>query len=324
MALTNFRRTVWAAMLIEQFRNMSTWSMMVSREYEPEVMDAKQAKISSIMHDSVDVKDFTRNADIDSPQSLNEGTEYILDLDQEKYFNFDVDDLDELQSRPNMMGEGLRAAFANVIDVVDQFVANTIAKAIPKANIFVVNNAFDAIGVLTDTQKGFRNQFARVRVNYGEDNVFRNVRPWCMSDPYLLEGISNYVVDQGEAAAFAAASGAALRNGYQGMYRRFDLYESNILPTATAAERGGGAGEITLGQTIGNTVGSATNRSYVNSKERGLYFGFPGAIAFAHAVSKVEAYRPELRFSDAVKGQDVFGCVVLKAEDLYCIKVGVE
>ena len=323
MAVTNFRRDIWSAMLIEQFRNQSTWSMMVSREYEPEVMDAKRAKISSIQHSSITVKDFTRGSDMDAPETLNEGTEYILDLDQEKYYNFDVDDLDELQSRPNLQAEGLRAAIANVIDVVDQFVANVIAAAIPKANITVVNNAFDAIGVLSDTQKGFRNAYASVRVNYGEGNIFRNVMPWAMTDPYLFTGITNYVVDQGEGAGFQGASGAALRNGYRGRYREFDHYESNIRGIATTAERGGGAGEITLGADIANSIGSAANRGYVGSKERAIVFGFPGAVAFAHTVAKIEAYRPELRFSDAVKGQDVFGCVVVKPTDLYAIKVGV-
>ena len=324
MAVTNFRRDVWAAMLIEQFRNQSTWAMMVSREYEAEVMSAKRAKIGSIQHSSVTVKDYTRGANMDAPQTLNEGTEYILDLDKEKYYNFDVDDLDELQSRPNLSAEGLRAAIANVIDVVDQHVANVIAAAIPKANIFVANNSFQAIGVLNDTLKGFRNNYSRVRVNYGEGNIFRNVLPWAMTDPYLFTGISNWVVDQGEGAGFVGASGAALRNGFRGRYREFDHYESNIRPQATTAERGGGAGEITLGATIANSIGSADNRSYVNSLERSICFGFPGAVAFAHTVAKIEAYRPELRFSDAVKGQDVFGCVVIKPEDLYAIKVGVE
>lgn len=324
MALTNFRRDIWSAMLIMQFRNMSTWSMMVSREYEAELMDAKRAKINSIQHSSITVKDYTRDADIDAPEALNEGTEYILDLDQEKYYNFAVDDLDELQSRPNLMGEGMRAAFANVVDYIDQHVANAIAAAIPKANITVTNNAFQAIGVLADAQKGFRNQFTKIGVNFGEGNLFRNTRPWCMGDPYLMSAIDNYVTDQGEGAGFVSASGVALRNGYQGRYRKFDLYESNIRPIATTAERGGGAGEITLGADIANSIGSAANRGYVGSKERSLVFGFPGAVAFAHTVAKVEAFRPERRFSDAVKGQDVFGVKVIRPSDLYAIKVGVE
>lgn len=324
MAVTNFRRTIWSAMLIEQFRNQSTWAMMVSREYEAEIMSAKKAKISSIQHTSVTVKDYTRGADMDAPETLNEGTEFELDLDEEKYFNFDVDDLDELQSRPNLQAEGLRAAVSNVIDTVDQHVANVIAAAIPKANIFVSNNAFSAIGVLNDTLKGFRDNYSRVRVNYGEGNVFRNTMPWAMTDPYLFTGLSNWVVDQGEGAGFQGISGAALRNGFRGRYREFDHYESNIRPQATVAERGGGAGEITLGASIANSVGSADNRNRIASLERGIFFGFPGAVAFAHTVAKIEPYRPELRFSDAIKGQDAYGCVVVKPSDLYCIKVGVE
>lgn len=41
------------------------------------------------------------------------------------------------------------------------------------------------------------------------------------------------------------------------------------------------------------------------------------AIAFASQINKVEAFRPEKRFSDAVKGLDVYGAKVVRPKELY-------
>ena len=44
------------------------------------------------------------------------------------------------------------------------------------------------------------------------------------------------------------------------------------------------------------------------------------AIAYAEQISKVEAYRPEDSFSDAIKGLLVFGAKIVRPEQLYIIK----
>jgi hypothetical protein len=44
------------------------------------------------------------------------------------------------------------------------------------------------------------------------------------------------------------------------------------------------------------------------------------AIAFAQQIDKVEAFRPETLFSDAVKGLSVFGAKVVRPNELYVIK----
>ena len=48
--------------------------------------------------------------------------------------------------------------------------------------------------------------------------------------------------------------------------------------------------------------------------------GSPRAIAIADQIDKVEAYRPETLFSDAVKGLSVYGVKVVRPKELYVIK----
>ena len=47
------------------------------------------------------------------------------------------------------------------------------------------------------------------------------------------------------------------------------------------------------------------------------------AIAFAEQLSEVEAYRPELRFADAVKGLMLFGTKVVYSDELVLLDLGV-
>ena len=44
--------------------------------------------------------------------------------------------------------------------------------------------------------------------------------------------------------------------------------------------------------------------------------GVPGAIAFAEQIVKVEAYRPENGFKDALKGLHVYGAKVVRPDAL--------
>ena len=44
------------------------------------------------------------------------------------------------------------------------------------------------------------------------------------------------------------------------------------------------------------------------------------AIAFAGGISNVEAYRPDLLFSDAIKALDTFGAKIVRPKELYVIK----
>ena len=48
------------------------------------------------------------------------------------------------------------------------------------------------------------------------------------------------------------------------------------------------------------------------------------AVAFAEQVSEVEAYRPELRFADAIKGLHLYGCEVIYPNEVFIVKLPVD
>jgi len=63
-----------------------------------------------------------------------------------------------------------------------------------------------------------------------------------------------------------------------------------------------------IGQAAGFTVLMSNNTTGGNT----VYFGHPSAWTMAMQVDKVEAYRMELRFADAVKGLNVYGAKTVR------------
>lgn len=63
-----------------------------------------------------------------------------------------------------------------------------------------------------------------------------------------------------------------------------------------------------------------SNNLYNDGTDDCMYVRTRGAIALAGGISKVEAYRPEKQFSDAVKCLDTFGAKIVRPKELYVIK----
>lgn len=83
----------------------------------------------------------------------------------------------------------------------------------------------------------------------------------------------------------ASGTSEALRNGHVGRAFGFDVYMSN-------------------------NVTNVTGDDYLVSA------GYTGAITFATQINKVEAYRPESAFSDALKGLNLFGAKLVRPDGI--------
>lgn len=90
--------------------------------------------------------------------------------------------------------------------------------------------------------------------------------------------------------AFVSANNDVAVNGFVGRVAGFDVYVSNNVP---------------------NTSG-AKYKALAGTRQ---------AISVAEQILEVEAYRPEARFSDAVKGLHVFGLKVVQPNALVCLTV---
>lgn len=157
MSFNNFIPTIWSARLLANLDANLVALQFVNRDYEGEISAyGDTVKINQV--GNITIKDYNGN-DIDDPEELS-STQQDLKIDQAKYFNFAVKDIDKAQANVNLLNASMgRAAYA-MADVVDQDIFEVasdgagIKQGTVSAPIEIdIKNAYDTLvdlGVLLD------------------------------------------------------------------------------------------------------------------------------------------------------------------------------
>lgn len=132
MAVTSFITELWNARLLYALEKAHVAANLVNRNYEGEIrQQGDTVHINSI--GAVTVDDYTRNTDIDDPEVLTT-TDQTLTIDQAKYFNFQIDDVDAAQVAGDMMDTAMQRAAYALNDAADAFLLQTIAAGVDTNN----------------------------------------------------------------------------------------------------------------------------------------------------------------------------------------------
>ena len=75
--------------------------------------------------------------------------------------------------------------------------------------------------------------------------------------------------------------------------------------------------KVFVSNNIDKVVGNATTHHYCFARSR-------RAIAFAEQISEIEAYRPESRFADAVKGLHLYGAKIIRPQEICIIDASID
>ena len=264
MSLNNFIPIVWSARLLANLQKAHVYANVVNRDYEGEIRAyGDQVRINSI--GPVFIGNYTKNTNISDPETLNDD-QRILVIDQARYFNFQVDDIDRAQQNPKVMDAAMQEAGYALSDAADKFIASLYtgvdtANTIGNHTTPVVPTKNDAYEYLVDLGTKLD------EANVPKDSRFIVIPPWFAG---LLLKDDRFVGTGGTQAE------ALLRGGFLGQAAGFGIYMSNNVP---------------------NTSGTKYK----------IIAGHRMAISFAEQIVSVEAYRPEKRFADAVKGLHVYG-----------------
>lgn len=121
MSVNNFIPTIWSARLNESFRKSLVYGNVVNTSYEGEIRgQGSTVKINTI--GTVTIGTYDKAAGIGNPQELD-SAQKTLAIDQAKYFNFQVDDVDAAQANVNLLDGGIVEASYGLANVVDQYIA---------------------------------------------------------------------------------------------------------------------------------------------------------------------------------------------------------
>lgn len=274
MAVTTFIPELWSARLLYALDKAHVATNLVNREYQGIIANqGDTVHINSI--GAITVKDYTKNTDIADPDALTT-TEQTLVIDQCKYFNFQVDDVDNVQAAGDLVDTAMSRAAYSLADVADAYLLKTIAAGAASGNTVGA-----ASGPIALTAANVYENIVKLRTKLDKANVPNTGRTIVVPpEVYAL-----LLMDDRFAKSDAAAGQSALLNGEVGRVAGFTVYMSNNVHTGTGTDTGKTAYfEITA------QVSTATT--------------------YAEQIIKTEAYRIEKRFADGVKGLHVYGAKV--------------
>jgi P22 coat protein - gene protein 5. len=276
VAITAFIPQIWAAELLVALRKSLVYG-------QPAVVNRDYEGDISSYGDTVkitSISDPTIGDYVANSTSITpeelNDAQRTLVIDQAKYFAFKVDDVNARQARGSVMSEAMSRAAYKLRDKVDQYIA-ALYTTVDSANKV---NSGTAVAI-TSGDLAYTN-LVNLKTELDEANVGTEGR-WAVLPPWyhaLLLQNANFIN-----AEKSADGGAALRNGFIGRAAGFDLFMSN-------------------------NVVNVTGDDYA------VLAGVPSAISYAEQINKVEAYRPEASFSDAVKGLHLWGAKVIRTDSL--------
>jgi|SRR5690625_965798 len=233
----NFIPTIWSARLLANLDKSLVGLQMVNRDYEGEISAfGDTVKINQL--GNITIKDYT-GADIDDPEEID-STEQSLVIDQAKYFNFSVKDVDKAQANVNLLdGSMERAAYA-MADVIDQDIFKT-----------GVEGAGVKVATASSPQDVFKDTAYDILVDLGVKLDERNVPkagrkivlpPWYLG---LLAKDPRFTKDM-NILANGVVEGATVG--------RFQLLSSNNLKAATGTGAVRALGGTTRGLSFANQI----------------------------------------------------------------------
>ena len=273
MAITNFIPTIWSENLYTQLDKKYIAVSNCNRDFEGDIKNkGSVVKICGV--GDITISDYTKNTDMSDAQSLSE-TVQELAIDQAKYFNFQIDDIDRAQSSPKLMNAAMKIAANALADEADKYIyslyedaGNTIyAGYVNETNIITV--ILNAITLLR--HNGVSNT----------EEIVIEIPP--MVANFLIRAKIKLSDDGGE----------TFETGCIGKIAGCKIF-------------------------VSNNVFSMGDESHIGFY---CYVRTKRAIAFAEQLSEIEAYRPEKRFSDAVKGLHLYGAKVVHPSELLVVYI---
>ena len=275
MAITNFIPTIWSENLTTALDKQYIGVAHCNRDFEGEIKNkGSVVKICGV--GSIDVGDYTKDTDMSNPQALSD-TVQELNIDQAKYFNFQIDDIDKAQCTPKLMEAAMKIAASSIANKADQYIYSLADEAGSTVSCADASAGDLLNTIITARQKLYENNVSDM------ESVVLEVSP----------AVASEILKAKIALPFCDAS--VMEAGYLGSVAGCKIYVSNNI----VKEEG---------------EGFTTHKCLMRTTR---------AIAYAEQFSEIDAYRPEKRFADAVKGLHLYGAKVVYPNEMVLISVGV-
>lgn len=278
MSINNFIPTVWAGSILRNLNKSLVYGGMgvVNRDYEGEIANYGDT-VKINSIGRVTIVDYTKNTDLAAAETLTDATRSLV-IDQSKAFNFQIDDIDRRQQNPKVMGEATFEAGYALADTLDQFIAGKYVDA--SASNLVGSTGTPVALASTSPADAYDKVLVPLKQKLDEANIPSGMRSVVV--PPAFEAL--LLRDQRFVSFGTVENRNDLANGAVGRAAGFNILVSNNVPVA--------------------------------STKYSIQASHPIYGTLAEQIAKVEAYRPQERFADALKGLHLYGFKVVRPEAL--------
>ena len=277
---------IWSGKLLVKFYQTTVLAAISNTDYEGEISEMGD-KVIIRTTPTITIRDYTKGQQLETENPESQTVE--LDINQGKYWNFKVEDVDKFQSDFNYMDDWTRDASEQLKIEIDRDVLGSAY-----ADVHASNQGATAGAISSSYNMGVTS--APVAIDK------TNVVDFIADMGSVLDEQDTPESDRGvvlpvwmcnlikkselKDASLTGDGSSSLRNGRLGMIDRFTVYQSNLLSTTTDGAN-----------TVYNIIGCQKN-----------------GITFASQLLENETIRSENYFGVKARGLQVYGFKTIKPE----------
>lgn len=289
MSYANFKPEIWSTQLL-----LERDARVVGVQNCWKLFEGDIARTGDRVHiqglTGATIKDLPTDGIIDDPEGVQDESMELY-INQKKYINFRVDDVDRIQSNADMMRAIVAKTSNNMAVMQDAYIYSLAAASAGRTvDATGTGNELTSKNVLSYLSDALA--FIRSGSVYDNGDIFFEVHPYVFQKLQLAFSLMG---EQG---------GGVYRNGYRGPLFGCRVFESNSVPVTDSA---------------GNAVAAGTaDAVYHNIVRTGE------AVAFAEQKAiGFQAYQIEKGFGEGIKGFTLYGAKVVKPQELVLLKAKV-
>lgn len=282
MSVKYFQQTIWSKKIQDDLEEKCKLVKDCTRDYEG---DCKYANVVRILA----VGDPTIGNYIGQDINIEEMTDSMqeLPIDVQKYFAFEVKDVDKAQSVPGLPEKYQQKAMRKLALYREKFVGALVAgKAQSSADEEAGNSTYKegATHVIIASGK------TKGNIKTALDDAIVTLRENNFDDAGIIEiDPRTYKTFKDELIEMKTANDDLIKRGVVGEYDNYEVKSTN------------------------NVYRDGTHVYCIVRSNK--------AVAFVGQINEVEAGRMEKRFSDYVRGLDTYGAKIISQDEIVCVKI---
>ena len=282
MSVQHFIQTIWSKKIQDDLEEKCKLVQDCTREYEGDCQYAQTVKILAVGDPTIG--NYT-GSDITIEEMSDSSQDLVIDV--QKYFAFEVKDVDKAQSVPGLPEKYQQKSVNALALAREKHIGALVAgKAQTTANEVAGNDTYKegAKNTVTATAK------TKGAIKAALDDAIVTLRENNFDDSGVIElDPRSYKTFKDELIELKTANDEMIRRGVLAEYDGFQV--------------------------------KSTNNVYRDSTHVYCIVRSKNAIAFAGQINEVEAGRMEKRFSDYVRGLDTYGAKIIAQDELVCVKI---